>query len=122
MRYLLDLLDTELSQPATELYPHNLAGILKTAIRYILDTGITSQLSNDVLSQRPFLKRQLTKDIFLCDNFPNVQFPKRQLPKSAIATALGPLACYSSGARSLYPILAAALGTIAVCGASAGLT
>jgi len=33
MRYLLDLLDTELSQPATQLYPHNLAGILETAIR-----------------------------------------------------------------------------------------
>jgi len=33
MRYLLDLLDTELSQPAIQLYPHNLAGILETAIR-----------------------------------------------------------------------------------------
>ena len=33
MRYLLDLLDTELCQPATQLYPHNLAGILETAIR-----------------------------------------------------------------------------------------
>eukprot|EP00088_Acartia_fossae_P006660 TRINITY_DN13076_c0_g1_i1.p1 TRINITY_DN13076_c0_g1~~TRINITY_DN13076_c0_g1_i1.p1 ORF type:complete len:818 (+),score=159.85 TRINITY_DN13076_c0_g1_i1:251-2455(+) len=33
MRYLLDLLDSELSQPATQLYPHNLAGILETAIR-----------------------------------------------------------------------------------------
>ena len=33
MRYLLDLLDPELSQPATDLYPHNLAGILETAIR-----------------------------------------------------------------------------------------
>jgi len=33
MRYLLDLLEDELSQPATQLYPHNLAGILETAIR-----------------------------------------------------------------------------------------
>ena len=33
MRYLLDLLDTELCQPASQLYPHNLAGILETAIR-----------------------------------------------------------------------------------------
>ena len=33
MRYLLDLLDTELCQPATQLYPYNLAGILETAIR-----------------------------------------------------------------------------------------
>jgi hypothetical protein len=33
MRYLLNLLETELSQPATQLYPHNLAGILETAIR-----------------------------------------------------------------------------------------
>ena len=36
MRYLLDLLDPELSQPATELYPHNLAGILETAIRSLI--------------------------------------------------------------------------------------
>ncbi len=35
MRYLLNLLETELSQPATQLYPHNLAGILETAIRCI---------------------------------------------------------------------------------------
>ena len=33
MRYLLNLLETELSQPASQLYPHNLAGILETAIR-----------------------------------------------------------------------------------------
>jgi len=33
MRFLLDLLESELSQPATQLYPHNLAGILETAIR-----------------------------------------------------------------------------------------
>ena len=33
MRYLLDLLEPELCQPATQLYPHNLAGILETAIR-----------------------------------------------------------------------------------------
>ena len=29
MRYLLDFLEGELSQPATQLYPHNLAGINK---------------------------------------------------------------------------------------------
>merc|ERR1719500_1818371 len=33
MRYLLDLLEGELGQPATQLMPHNLAGILETAIR-----------------------------------------------------------------------------------------
>ena len=33
MRSLLDLLEPELCQPATQLYPHNLAGILETAIR-----------------------------------------------------------------------------------------
>ena len=33
-RYLMELLDEELSAPATSLYPHNLAGILETAIRY----------------------------------------------------------------------------------------
>ena len=32
-RYLLDLLEGELGQPATQLMPHNLAGILETAIR-----------------------------------------------------------------------------------------
>lgn len=33
IRYLLELLDEELSAPAATLYPHNLAGILETAIR-----------------------------------------------------------------------------------------
>jgi gamma-tubulin complex component 3 len=33
MRYLLDLLEPELGQPATQLMPHNLAGILETAVR-----------------------------------------------------------------------------------------
>jgi gamma-tubulin complex component 3 len=33
IRYLLELLDEDLSRPATQLYPHNLAGILETAIR-----------------------------------------------------------------------------------------
>ena len=33
IRYLMELLDEELSLPATSLYPHNLAGILETAIR-----------------------------------------------------------------------------------------
>ena len=32
-RYLLELLEEELCQPAANLYPHNLAGILETAIR-----------------------------------------------------------------------------------------
>ena len=31
--YLLQLLEDELCQPTTSLYPHNLAGILETAIR-----------------------------------------------------------------------------------------
>ena len=33
IRYLLELLEEELGQPASTLYPHNLAGILETAIR-----------------------------------------------------------------------------------------
>lgn len=33
IRYLMELLDEELSRPASSLYPHNLAGILETAIR-----------------------------------------------------------------------------------------
>ena len=33
IRYLLELLDEELNQPAANLYPHNLAGILESAIR-----------------------------------------------------------------------------------------
>ena len=33
IRYLMELLDGELSAPASTLYPHNLAGILETAIR-----------------------------------------------------------------------------------------
>ena len=38
-------------------------------------------------------------------NFPNVQFSKRQLPKSVLAAALGPLACSSLSARSpLQPV------------------
>ena len=45
MRYLLDLLDTELCQPAQQLYPHNLAGILETAIR-----GTNTQFEDHVFS------------------------------------------------------------------------
>ena len=33
IRYLLELLDEELSRPATQLFTHNLSGILETAIR-----------------------------------------------------------------------------------------
>jgi gamma-tubulin complex component 3 len=33
IRYLLVLLEDELDQPASSLYPHNLSGILETAIR-----------------------------------------------------------------------------------------
>ena len=43
--YLLDLLDTELCQPAQQLYPHNLAGILETAIR-----GTNTQFEDHVFS------------------------------------------------------------------------
>jgi hypothetical protein len=46
MRYLLNLLETELSQPATQLYPHNLAGILETAIRYTRHPSLPSLLLN----------------------------------------------------------------------------
>ncbi len=33
IRYLLELLEEELGRPAAQLYPHNLAGVLETAIR-----------------------------------------------------------------------------------------
>merc|ERR1712142_375059 len=47
MRYLLDLLESELSQPATQLYPHNLAGILETAIR-----GTNTQFEQQEILER----------------------------------------------------------------------
>ena len=47
MRYLLDLLDTELCLPATQLYPHNLAGILETAIR-----GTNTQYEDQEILER----------------------------------------------------------------------
>ena len=47
MRYLLDLLESELSQPATQLYPHNLAGILEIAIR-----GTNTQFEQADILQR----------------------------------------------------------------------
>ena len=55
-----------------------------------------------VLSQRPFPKRQLPKGIFPSGNFPTVKFSKRQLPKYVLAAALG----HQSG-------VAAALGPLA---------
>ena len=45
--YLLDLLDTELCQPAQQLYPHNLAGILETAIR-----GTNTQFEDHEILER----------------------------------------------------------------------
>jgi len=57
MRYLLDLLDPELSQPATDLYPHNLAGILETAIRatnsQFEDSDILERLDVRLLEVQP---------------------------------------------------------------------
>jgi len=47
IRYLLDLLENELSQPATQLYPHNLAGILETAIR-----GTNTQFEQQEILER----------------------------------------------------------------------
>jgi len=47
MRYLLDLLDEELSHPASDLYPHNLAGILETAIR-----GTNTQFEDQEILER----------------------------------------------------------------------
>ena len=37
-----------------------------------------------------FPKLQLPKGIFTSGNFPNVEFTKRQLPKSVLAAAIGP--------------------------------
>jgi len=57
MRYLLDLLETELSQPASQLYPHNLAGILETAIRatntQFEDSDILERLDVRLLEVQP---------------------------------------------------------------------
>jgi len=47
MRYLLDLLEPELCHPATQLYPHNLAGILETAIR-----GSNTQFEDQQILER----------------------------------------------------------------------
>ena len=41
-------------------------------------------------SQGYFPKWQLPKGIFPSGNFPSVQFLKRQLPKSVLASVLGP--------------------------------
>ena len=41
-----------------------------------------------MISQNLLPKRQLTKGIFPSGNFPDVQFLKRQLPKSVLAAAL----------------------------------
>ena len=57
MRYLLDLLEGELSQPATQLMPHNLAGILETAIRgtntQYEDSDILGRLDVKLLEIQP---------------------------------------------------------------------
>ena len=48
-----------------------------------------------------FHKRQLPVGIFQNDNIQNLQFPMQKLPKSALATVLGPLPCSSRNARLL---------------------
>ena len=47
-------------------------------------------VGHPVLSHRIFPKWQRLKGIFLSENFPNVEFPKRQLSKSFLAAALRP--------------------------------
>ena len=54
-------------------------------------------------SQRYFPKWHLPKGIFPSGNFLTVQFTKRQLPKSVLTTALGPLASSCRGARPNKP-------------------
>ena len=50
---------------------------------------------------KAFPKWEFYKGIFPISNFPNVQFPERQLHESALAAALGPLACSSWSTRPL---------------------
>ena len=59
---------------------------------------LPKDISQVATSQGYFPKCQLAKDIFPIPNFPNVQFPKQQLPKSVPAAVLGP-----------HPVLATAL-------------
>ena len=56
----------------------------------------------DVTFPNDFSMLQLSMGMFPSGNFLNMQFPKRQLLKSVLATALGP-----------KPVLAAALGPLA---------
>ena len=57
IRYLLELLEDELCQPATALYPHNLSGILETAIRatntQFEDPDILERLDVQLLDIQP---------------------------------------------------------------------
>ena len=73
---------------------------------------------------RVFSKQQLPKvGIFPSGDFQNVEFPKRQLPKSVPNSALGPELVLAAALCSLAHSLAAALGPpIAACGVSEGLT
>ena len=59
--------------------------------------------------QRIVSKWQFPKGIFLIGNFPNVPFPKQQLPKSVQAVAIGPQP-FLAAALGPQPILAAAIG------------
>ena len=68
-----------------------------------------------VLTQRHFPKRQLTKGIFPSGYFPNVQFSKRQLHKSFLATAVAPSPHANPSSSSRTP-------PVAAFGASEGLT
>ena len=55
----MELLDEELSAPATSLYPHNLAGILETAIRYRI---VFQNFSQSSQKAEQFAKVQFLND------------------------------------------------------------
>ena len=80
IRYLLELLDEELNQPATNLYPHNLAGILESAIRatntQFEDPDILERLDVRLLDVQP---GDLGWDVFSLDY--KVQGPIGKLPR-----------------------------------------
>ena len=69
-----------------------------------------------------FSKSHSPSDIFPIGNFPNVQFSKRQFPKSVLAAALGPQHVLAAALGPLAHPSRSARAPIAACSASEGLT
>ena len=85
IRYLLELLDEELNQAAANLYPHNLAGILESAIRatntQFEDPDILERLDVRLLDVQP---GDIGWDVFSLDY--KVQGPIGKTTKSLTKT------------------------------------